>query len=391
VHPEPSDEEQALVARSAEEVEATRYAFDALPPPYVDADLDYALAVVRTNPATIRPHVVVLERAGAPVGLAVGRIEGSAFGARLGYFSIYRPRLRVLRIFHGGIAGADDYATAHALVRALDGALRSGEADVLVVPAVRVDSALDHALAETSSPVRRQFFVESTTHRRLVLPSTFDEWLAGRDRKSRYNLKRSGALLEKEFEGRYTVDRFEHPEDFDRIVEHLDRIAAKTYQRGLGAGFADTPERRELVRIALDRGWFRAWVLRIDDEPIAFWQGTVRDGTYFSNNTGYDPAFARFGVGTYVQMKMLEDLCADPSVGVLDFGWGDADYKARFGTESWDERDIVVFAPTIKGIRVNAIRTAVVAADRAARAILERAGVTARVKRAWRARLRPSR
>src|SRR4051794_19521563 len=89
------------VARTEAEAEAFRYAFEAIPPPYVDADLDYALAVARTNPATVRLHVVVVEEPGAaPAALAVGRIEESTFPARLGYLAVYRPRLRVLRLFH---------------------------------------------------------------------------------------------------------------------------------------------------------------------------------------------------------------------------------------------------------------------------------------------------
>ena len=75
------------------------------------------------------------------------------------------------------------------------------------------------------------------------------------------------------------------------------RVAEKTYQRGLGAGFADTEERRELVKIGLDRGWFRAWLLSIDDRPVAFWQGTAPGPVFFVNSTGFDPAYGSHGVG----------------------------------------------------------------------------------------------
>jgi Acetyltransferase (GNAT) domain len=376
------------VARTVAEVEALRPVFESVGTSYVDAELDVALAVIRTRPGVVRPHVTVVESRGRPAALAVGRIEELPFRVRLGYANVYRPTLRTLRVVHGGISGEIDNEIARALVRGLDEALARDEADILLVPVVRVGSALDRALEEIPAAIRRQRLVTARTHHRLVLPATFEEWLAGRDHKSRYNLTRSASRIEQAFQGRLTLDRLDRPEHYDRVVRDLERVAAKTYQRGLGVGFADTPERRALVRIGLDRGWLRAWLLAVDAEPVAFWQGTVRNGTLYANTTGYDPAYARFGVGTYVQVRMFRDVIADPHVRAVDFGWGDAEYKARFGTESWEERDIVVFAPTWRAVRANLTRTAVVAVDRSVRRHLAAIGGTARVKKAWRARLR---
>ena len=128
--------------------------------------------------------------------------------------------------------------------------------------------------------------------------------------------------------------------------------------------------------MALDRGWFRAWVLTIDDRPVAFWQGNVLDGVYYSSSTGYDPAFAKQGVGTYAQIRMYQDLIADPGVSILDFGWGDAAYKARFGNDEWEEQDLLVFAGSMRGLRLGLTSTGIAAADHAARWIARRAGVT---------------
>jgi CelD/BcsL family acetyltransferase involved in cellulose biosynthesis len=171
-------------------------------------------------------------------------------------------------------------------------------------------------------------------------------------------------------------------------MRDLEAVAAKTYQRGLGAGFADTDERRDLVRIGLEQGRFRAWLLSIDETPAAFWQGTARGDTFFVNSTGFDPAYGSHGVGTYLQQRMFEDLCADVAIRVVDFGWGDADYKRRFGTESWQEHDVVVFAPSPRGAVVNIVRTLVGGLDRAARRVLAATGRTNRLRRLWRSRLR---
>ena len=365
-----------------------RDAWSVLTPGYVDAEYDVFLTTVRHRPDVLRPYVVVLEHESTPCALAVGRIEKAPFTYRFGYWAVYRPKLRVLRIVHGGIAGAADDDIGLALVRCLERALADGEADVLVIPAVRPESPFYRAVLDTAPSWRRQRLGEPRAHRRLTLPATYEEFLAGRDRKSRYNLKRQATLLQEEFGDRLRVEILRKPTDHARIVQDLDAVAEKTYQRGLGAGFADTVERRELVKIGLDRGWFRAWLLSIDDKPVAFWQGTARGPIFFVNSTGFDPAYGSHGVGSYLQQRMFEDLCADEAIQIVDFGWGDADYKRRFGTESWDEYDVVVFAPSFRGVTVNTIRSAVAGLDWGARRALAATGGTNRLKRFWRSRLR---
>jgi len=382
------DAGEFTVATTTADVEALRPAWQARGVSYVDAELDYFLALVRTRPEVIGPYVIVMGRPEEPDALVVARTERAPFPCRLGYTTLYRPVLRTLRVSHGGIAGADDDGTAAKVVRRIEAALAGGSADVAVVPAVRLGSALDRALKRIPAGVRLGRFADPAVHRRLVLPQSYEQLLATRDRKSRYNLKRQRAQLEKEFGDDLRFDVLSRPEDFDRIFADLESIAAKTYQRGLAAGFADTLERRELARVALERGWFRAWVLAIGERPVAFWQGNVLGRTYYSSSTGYDPEFTRQGVGTVLLLRVFEDLCGDPDVDVVDFGWGDADYKARWGNEEWYEHDLVVFAPSARGVRVNAIRTGILGADRAARRLGRATGLTAKVKRRWRSRLR---
>jgi hypothetical protein len=383
----PASMPRTIVARDAAEVESLRAAWIRLAPPYVDADLDYFLALIRGRGDSAKPHVLLLGDLEEPRALAVGRLEQSPFACRFGYKTVYRPTLKTLRIAHGGIAGAEDDQTAEELVAELELALASGEADVLVVPAVLVGSPLERALHTVPAKLRRQHFVEPYDHHRLVLPATYEDLLASRDRRSRYNLKRQNTMLEKEFGSSLTVEVLQEPGDSDKIFDALERVAATTYQRGLGAGFADSPERRELVRVALEKRWFRAWVLSIADQPVAFWQGNAAGETFFVSSTGYDPEFTRHGVGTYLQMRMFADLCADPNIRIVDFGWGDAPYKSRFGNESWREREVVIFAPSLRGLRVSLIRNAIFGLDRSARRLLAKTGLTSRIKRGWRRRL----
>ena len=125
---------------------------------------------------------------------------------------------------------------------------------------------------------------------------------------------------------------FQRPEEIDEFFAAAAVVAAKTYQHALGVAFGDTPAHRERTRVAMERGWFRAWVLYLDGEPAAFWHGERYAGTFRTGNPGFDPKYDPYGIGTYLMLRMVDDLCSDPDVHAVDHGLGDATYKRRYGT-----------------------------------------------------------
>ena len=315
------------------------------------------------------------------------RLEEISLPASFGYRTVYNPRVRALTLVPGGAVLNDPAASAVAarsLLESLDGA----EADVAVLPSLRRDSALFALLTSSVGPARRSHFAVVRTHRRLHLPGSFEEFLAARTKKVRSGVRYDAKRLEQRLGGRLRIERFDSLDTVDTMFRDVVRVADLTYQRGLGASFADTPERRRLMALALEKGWFRAWVLYDEEKPIAFWQGTVYRRVYHSGTTGYDPVYARDRIGIWLLMRVIEELCSDPHVDALDYGFGDADYKRHFSDESWEESDLTVFAPTIRGYTVNAGRTTVMGAAAQAKALLEHFGVAGRVKTRWRQRLR---
>ena len=372
--------EPRRLARSTDELEALREAWSAFTWPRVDADLDFLAALVDSSPEAVRPHCVALEG-----GMMVSRIEETRLLSRIGYRAILKPSVRMLTVAHGGLAGGD--ATAGALLDEVLRTLRDGEAEVALLPSLRADSAL-YAAARSQPPARsRDRLVDVRTHRRLRLAESFDEFVKGRSKSTRQSINRYTKKLERELGDRLSFRVFSAPGQLDELFAAVEPVAAKTYQGGLGVALRDDERNRRLVALGLERGWFRAWVLYLDGAPAAFWPGWIYDRTFFIGTPGYKPSLADLRPGQYVLMRVIADLCADPDIDACDFGFGDSEYKRRFSNEAWDEADVLVFAPTLRGLRLNAGRTAVGLADRGLRALASRAGLAEPLKRAWRRRL----
>jgi CelD/BcsL family acetyltransferase involved in cellulose biosynthesis len=122
-------------------------------------------------------------------------------------------------------------------------------------------------------------------------------------------------------------------------------VAAQAYQRGLGVNDLEGATSSALLALAREQGWLRAWVLYLDDQPVAFWWGTVYAGTLSLGTPGYLPELAKERIGHYTLRRMIEDACADPQIGEINFGHGDAEYKERFANTATTTADVTLFAP----------------------------------------------
>jgi len=363
------------VARTLEELERLRPAWNALPWEREEAAYEYFTTRLATRPGVIGPFAAVTTGGGL-----AGRLELRRLSTRVGYRDVYAPSVRLLRVVDGGIAGAADPAVLAALLATVRTALADGTADAVELPPAELGSPLLAAFTSLGGPLERQPFIVPWTRRLLELPGSFEEFVSSRSSNTRWRIRRDARRLAEELGDELRVEIVREPGDLDRFVDAADRIARGTYQRALGAGFSDTPEQRALTTVGLEHGWVRGYLLYRGDTPIAYWLCSTWGETILIRTAGFDQRYAELRIGLYLLMRLIEDAIADPELRVLDFGPGDAAYKQQFSSTSREEQNVVVFAPTFRGRRLNATRTLVLAPARGARKLLDETGLTDRVK-----------
>ncbi len=374
------------VARSVEELEYLLPAWRELQGSNLVTDPDYYRALLSSAPDVRRPHVIVLESDGVVDGLVVGRIEERSIECRIGYKRILAPRVTSLTVSYGGLLGsATDESTAALVVAELRSALAHGEAEAVYAPHLRSDAPIRAHVSTNgeSSP-------HAGVHWRLQLPPTFDDFLASKSGRSRGRIRRAGKRLFEDHGAAAEIKLYAQPDDLETVLRDAGHVAELTYHHGLGVAFTDRPVQRDLLRVTAERGWFRAYVLYIEDTPRAFWLGTAYRDTFHTGPTGYDPAIADSNPGTALLIRMLTDLCADDAIDVVDYGLGDAEYKHTFGSDSWLESDLLMFGPSFRARSIHVAHTAIAAADRFTRTVAHSRGLGDRVKRRWRQRLSSS-
>jgi len=381
------------VARTVEELRELAEPWRRLQGSHFATDPDVFPEILAAQPHALRPHVLLLRRDGEARAVVVGRLEEIPLSVSVGYKVLFSPRVRALTVVYRGVLGDLSETDARAVVEALRGALATEEADVVRFRNLVVGSPL-YTVATTTRPrLLRENLERPFSHWQLTLPGSYAAFLSSLSRKTRDGFGRYSRKLEKDFGDRLDLKRYTDLADADRVFTDLRRVAEKTYQQGLGVSFAQSELQRRIALMQMERGWFRAYVLYLDGEPVSFWQGYAYGGVFSTGVPGYDPAYARQRVGNYVLLKLIEDLCEDETIHTLDFGFGDAEYKRRFGSTSWLEQDVHIFAGTAKGIRTALVRRTSLGLTDLVRRSLERTEAVDRVKKAWRDRLarnRPS-
>jgi hypothetical protein len=375
------------VARTIAEVEQLRPVWTAQRTSR-DGDIDFYLTIVQSWPEVIRPHVITITRNDGQRAMLIGRLETKPLTIRIGYLRLPTPPLRTLTFINGGALSQISAQDTDPIICSILRSLRAGEADVAVLEHFNIAHPLSKRARTLPARLCTDLFPTAQSHHRRTLGGA-EPLLASLSSNERNNQRRREKRLRQEFR-ELRIGCLHDASSLDTLLRDVEAVARSSYQRRLGVGFSDTAQMRERLAFEAEKGTLRGHVLYADGKPCAFWIASLYRGVLSNDFMGFDPAYSKYAPGMYLVLNVLEEVRRDPSVGtdpVVDFGIGDGEWKARLGNEQWQEASIAVFAPTIKGVALNAVRTAAAVADRGARALLRHSRMLPQLKRLWRQQL----
>jgi CelD/BcsL family acetyltransferase involved in cellulose biosynthesis len=107
----------------------------------------------------------------------------------------------------------------------------------------------------------------------------------------------------------------------------------------------------------------------------------------FADVTAYSPKWMEWNVGSILFLKVVEQICGDPVVDSLDFGFGDSQHKQVGGSRQWAEASVFIFAPRPFHVFVNLIRSLTLAMSMLAQHAISGLGIRNLVQRYQRRRI----
>lgn len=287
--------------------------------------------------------------------------------ARLGWY-ITLPGRRVLE---NCLLGDNSPESLNSFVNSLATLLDGGQTDSILFQDLDVTAPLRAALVGVAKQRRLAVCYPSSPVSRwwIRFPEKAEEYWSQFSKKTRYNFRYRAKHLE------HTVRCVTGVGEIPAFVEAVRTVEQRTWQyRRLGM-ISDVQQKLELWGQWAAMGAFRSYLMEQDGRPVAFAIGCQWKDRYTYVETGYDPEYATKSPGQVLLYRMLEDLIAHNPPRLLDFGFGDSEYKRMFANHETQSGPVVLVRRSVRALtawRLTQWRSSI---GRGVRRVLARAGV----------------
>ena len=356
----------------------------------LDHDPDW-LAILTGGPGRAVRCYVCFDSQGSLIGYAPFFVHPSAFSLSFGGCTFWSYPIRRLALTAQPLDWLEPESAesaAVALVERLRRDLRGRE--VVFLLGLQIDSALARVME--GPLVRRQFQVVASGpvyQRRLArVGRSLDDYLARLGAETRRSLRRQERRLQHEAGHDVTLSVHANPDSIPDFLAAAEHVSRRTYQWNLlDMGIRNDESRRDSLRAAALKRWFRGYVLHCRAEPVAFMIGYLYRGVYLATATGYDPAWSEWSAGNVLYLYIMRDLSTlDGAAQWFDFMYGDTPNKERLSTASRPERNCYLVPRTPRWTLLVAVWRGFDGCAGAMSRVLDRLGFKDRVRRLLRDR-----
>ena len=177
---------------------------------------------------------------------------------------------------------------------------------------------------------------------------TWDSYLATLGASHRANVRRRIRALEQKFDVRFetVTTEAQRRDALPALVRYHERRFDDR-----GTAFGTKPLRAfhdEMTKRALDRGWLRMYVLRLNGTPVAVMYGFLYNGTFSFYQHGFDDQYQQHSVGL-VLMALSIRAAIEEGAGEFDMLWGLEPYKFLWARDRRELRNIHLFPAHLGG------------------------------------------
>jgi CelD/BcsL family acetyltransferase involved in cellulose biosynthesis len=179
---------------------------------------------------------------------------------------------------------------------------------------------------------------------------TFDSYLATLGSSHRANVRRRLKALRQRFDVRF--DRVTAEAERREMLAALEAFHDRRWRNQGGSTAFETPGVRrfqdEATRRALELGWLRMYVLRLDGAIAAVMYGAMYGGRFYFYQHGFDDRYQAHSVGL-VLMALTVQAALDEGAREFDMLWGVEPYKFLWAREARALQRIELFPVDLGG------------------------------------------
>jgi hypothetical protein len=318
----------------------------------LDADIDYFLHNLKSDPTILCPYVITVCREGVPQAMLVGQVKKRTVSTVVSYLDIRGPQAKVLEVENGGRMNKKSDAIDRLLAMQLLRASKCAGVDLLLFQRLPLKSELFRELQQRRSRLIRLRVPHISCY--SVLPLTAPAGKRATVFQGKYlrETRRKTRILQRAFPDGVKFKCYYSPGELDLGIRDATTVSATSWQPYLGPRFLSDAQTQSNLGFCARRGWLRVYVMYINDTPCSFLIGQLYERTFYCQHAGYNHAFAKFSVGSLLTAWALENLAA-AGVAEVDLGKGGQEHNRRLGCRVREEGAVHVYFPTLRGLQAN--------------------------------------
>lgn len=289
--------------------------------------------------------------------------------------------LRGYRVLDDRLIGDNNAESLEAFVRSLIDLTRSGQAECVLIQDLDVEAPLRNAILKAAQ--RRDVTVwlpaEPSSHWWIQFPRPAEDYWKQFSKKTRYNFRYRAKRLE------HTLTCIRQPGQVASFLEKAELLSRHTWQyHRLKVGVESGQENRQFWERIASLGAMRSYLLEQNGRPLAYALGLQWKGCFKYEKTGYDPAYAACSPGNVLLYRVLEDLIAQDTPSLFDFGYGHSEYKEIFSNHQTRSGPIALVRRGLRPSTVMALGRAHCWLGQSSRTLLQRLGILRHLRRLYR-------
>jgi hypothetical protein len=204
----------------------------------------------------------------------------------------------------------------------------------------------------TSEQIKNDFLIHipdgTRSHFCLILPDSFEKYLAGFKSKRRSELKRRLKYFNESFNNETELRRIDSVHQVAEFLEKAAIISKNSWQNKQMGPRINTDERNCKILCTLaNKGLLRSYLLTCRGEPCAFRISYQLGDRFVSAETGYDLKFEEYSPGKILTLRMIEDMTTYHPPKYLDFGIGNAQWKRDLCNLQLEDATIYLMRKTL--------------------------------------------
>ncbi len=351
---------------------------------YIDPDFFMRMFESRTQNAL--PYIVLFKDKSGLKGIIIGWLSNLKVPCWIGYKKFHTPSLKALNIEIGGLITDGQPDSEIALEQHLSTIIKNKEIELLSVNHLSEKNLFYDKIKNGIGFNKKAIYKQGIIWIGKIRNQKTGEPNKIHSAKTRANFRRKARRLLEHFNNELDIKVISSNINLEYFIKNADIIGQKSYQYAIDVGVKDNDVWRKMLTSLADGGYFRGYILMYNDKPIAYNQGVIYKDYYHLFATAYDPEFYKYSPGTYLLLKITEKLIEE-KINYINYGFGDADYKKMFGTNSHAEATFRIYGFGGKALLAQLLDTLSVAFSESLKKLLEKVGLFNKIKKLWRSTL----